>query len=117
MIIFFFLKSTHISSNYYPNIVNVSPKLLIVSIFSLSYQKISMSLKTNKKIKMIIIFNKNVLITPSNYHLIINVPPPKLPILSTPPLNYRKMSMFPLMTKIPFMKLFNLKKKLLKNMK
>jgi hypothetical protein len=76
--IIFFLKSTHISSNYYPNIVNVSPKLLIVSIFSLSYQKISMSLKTNKKIKMIIIFNKNVLITPSNYHLIINVPPSQI---------------------------------------
>jgi hypothetical protein len=62
---FFFGKNTHIPSNYHL-IVNVPPKLPIVSMSPSNYQKMSMSpSKINKKTKMTLNFfkyDKNVLI-------------------------------------------------------
>jgi hypothetical protein len=48
-----------------------------------------------------------IYISPSNYHLIVNVSI-NYQLCQCHPPNYQKMSMFPLMTKIPFIKLLKL---------
>jgi hypothetical protein len=49
-----------------------------------------------------------IYISPSNYYLIVNVTP-NYQLCQCLSSNYNKMTMFPLMTKIPFIKLLKLK--------